>query len=381
MAYSRKLQPESESSDLIYDCMQEPFFKNLKVIELASVLAGPAVGLFFAELGAEVVKIENKLTGGDTTRHWKLPEEDPEAAASAYFHAVNWHKRHLFLDLTAAEDHALLMEMVKSADVIISNYKPGSAEKLGLDSQTLRSANPRLVYAAITAYSDEDPRPGFDVAIQAETGWMFMNGSPDGPPVKMPVALMDLLAAHQLKEGVLLALLQRERTGRGCEVSVSLFDTGVASLANQAANWLNAGHLPQRMGSRHPNIAPYGEIVYSQDNKPLMISTGTEKHFRLLCDVLGLPELPEDERFKTNTARLSNRNNLNEALSRAFRRFDAAVLLAECERNQIPVVPVRDLAEVFELPAARALVLEEKEQDGSVSKRVRTAVFKIKQER
>lgn len=357
--------------------MQDSIFKNLKVIELASVLAGPAVGLFFAELGADVVKIENKQTGGDTTRYWKLPEEDPQDPASAYFHSVNWHKQHLFLDLADPADHARLMEMVQSADLVISNFKPGSAEKMGLGSADLRTANPRLIYAAVTAYGDEDQRPGFDVAIQAETGWMHMNGSPDGPPVKMPVALMDLLAAHQLKEGILVALLQRERTGRGSDVSVSLFDAGVASLANQAANWLNAGHLPGRMGSRHPNIAPYGEIFYTRDDKALMLATGTERHFRLLCRILGLPGLPDDERFGTNTARLSNRNSLSEILAPAFRRFDAAPLLAECETHQVPVAPIRNLAEVFELPAARRLILEQTEPNGATSRRVCTAVFKI----
>ncbi len=354
------------------------FFNNLKVIELASVLAGPAVGMFFAELGAEVIKVENSRTGGDTTRHWKLPQEDKDSPTSAYFHSVNWHKRHIFMDLTKAEDRAQLIDLVKNADVVIANFKPGSAEKLGLDCRSLRDCNPRLIYASISAYGEDDLRPGFDVAIQAETGWMFMNGEPGGPPVKMPVALMDILAAHQLKEGILVALLQRERTGEGSEVTVSLFDAGVASLANQAANWLNVAHLPQRMGSQHPNIAPYGEIFYTNDNKPIILATGTEKQFRELCEILSVPEIAEDERFKTNTLRLSNRAVLNEKLMPAFQKMTAEKILERCHELQVPVAPIRNLEEVFEIPAAKNLILEEPLPDGGVSRRVRTAVFEIR---
>lgn len=353
-------------------------FKNLKIVELASVLAGPAVSMFFAELGADVLKIENRTTGGDTTRHWKMPSEDPADPASAYFHSVNWGKRHVFLDLTQPADRQQLMDWLKDADVVITNFKKGGAEKLGLDCASLAQWNPRLIYASISAYGEDDLRPGFDVAIQAETGWMHMNGEPDGPPVKMPVALMDLLAAHQLKEGILTALLQRERTGLGTEVTVSLFDTGVASLANQAANWLNLAHLPQRMGSRHPNIAPYGEVFYTKDQKPLIVSTGTEQQFRALCAILDASQLAEDARFATNALRLEHRDALAEGLQVAFHNFSSDEILEKCHALQVPVAPIRNLKEVFELPAAKALILEEKMADGRVSKRVKSVVFKLK---
>ncbi len=358
--------------------MQLPIFQNLKVVELASVLAGPAVGMFFAELGAEVLKVENKTTGGDTTRHWKMPSEDPKNPDSAYFYSVNWGKRHVFLDLTQSADRQQLMAWLKEADIVISNFKKGGAEKLGLDCVSLSQLNPRLIYASISAYGEDDLRPGFDVAIQAETGWMHMNGESGGPPVKMPVALMDLLAAHQLKEGVLVALLQRERTGLGSEVTVSLFDAGVASLANQATNWLNLGHLPQRIGSRHPNIAPYGEIFYAQDDRPLIVSAGTEQQFRALCHLLGASQIAEDERFATNALRLEYRDELASQLQAAFRCFPAETILEKCHAAQVPVAPIRNLQEVFDLPAAQDLILEEKTEGGGVSKRVRTAVFKIK---
>jgi crotonobetainyl-CoA:carnitine CoA-transferase CaiB-like acyl-CoA transferase len=358
--------------------MQHQIFQGLKVIELSSVLAGPAVGMFFAELGAEVIKVENKTTGGDTTRHWKMPSEDPANPDSAYFYSVNWGKQHVFLDLTQAADRQQLMHWLKDADVVISNFKKGGAAKLGLDCVSLAQWNPRLIYASISAYGEDDLRPGFDVAIQAETGWMHMNGESGGPPVKMPVALMDLLAAHQLKEGILVALLQRERTGRGCEVTVSLFDAGVASLANQATNWLNLGHLPQRLGSRHPNIAPYGEVFKTQDEKMLIVSAGTEQQFRALCHLLDASQIAENEYFATNALRLENRDELAAQLQAAFRCFDSQTILERCHAAQVPVAPIRNLQEVFDLPAAQDLVLEEVTKSGSVSKRVRTAVFKIK---
>jgi crotonobetainyl-CoA:carnitine CoA-transferase CaiB-like acyl-CoA transferase len=358
--------------------MQSQIFQGLKIVELASVLAGPAVGMFFAELGAEVIKVENKTTGGDTTRHWKMPSEDPASAESAYFYSVNWGKRHVFLDLTQTTDREQLMHWLNEADVVISNFKSGGAEKLGLHFAELKKSNPRLIYASISAYGEDDLRPGFDVAIQAETGWMHMNGEPGSPPVKMPVALMDLLAAHQLKEGILVALLQRERTGKGSEVTVSLFDAGVASLANQATNWLNLAHLPQRIGSRHPNIAPYGEIFLSQDGKMLIVSAGTEQQFRALCFLVDAPQIAEDERFATNALRLQHRDALASQLQAAFRCFPVEVILERCHAASVPVAPIRNLQEVFDLPATQDLILEEKTEAGGVSKRVRTAVFKLK---
>lgn len=357
----------------------DSFFQNLRVVELASVLAGPAAGMFFAELGAQVVKVENRQTGGDTTRHWKLPQENPGSPFSAYFHSVNWNKTSVFLDFSQPEDHRQLLDLIRDADLVIANFKAGSAQKMGLDYPTLSALNPRLIYASVNAYGENDPRPGFDVVIQAETGWIFMNGEPGGVPCKMPVALMDLLAAHQLKEGILCALLNRQQTGKGCEVSVSLFDAGVSSLANQAANFLNLGVVPQRMGSRHPNIAPYGETFFTQDGKPLILSPGTERHFRDLCDCLELPEVRQDARFQTNALRLAHREVLNEMLEPAFRRLPAEEILRRCEERKVPVAPIRNLAEVFEMPAAQDLILEEELPDGEVSKRVRTAVFKVNQ--
>lgn len=352
-------------------------FKDLKIVELASVLAGPAVGLFFAELGAQVIKIENKKTGGDVTRNWKLPQENANEGWSAYFHSVNWNKTHLMIDLSDPSERDKVLAIIQESDIVISNFKAGSALKYSMDAASLRASHPSLIYASITAYGHGDPRPGFDVAMQAETGWIYMNGEANGNPVKMPVALIDILAAHQLKEGILLALLQRYKTHEGCHISVSLYDTGIASLANQAANWLNLQKIPERMGSQHPNIAPYGDIFYSKDNKPLILATGTEQQYQKLLDCLALSELKQDPHFATNALRLQHREKLTAHLSPAFKRWTAEELLSRFQSQKVPVSPIRNLQEVFHSPAAQSLVLDEELPNGQVSKRVKTAIFKI----
>ena len=222
---------------------------GIRVLELASILAGPITGQFLAELGAEVVKIENPATTGDPTRAWRLAGEDTDSSVSAYFSCANWGKRSLALDVADPAGREVIHRLAGTSDIVIASYKPGDDVKLGLDPATLLELEPSLIYGQISAYGRDDPRPGFDAIIQAESGFTFLNGEPDGPPTKMPVALVDLLAAHQLKEGILVALLQRERTGTGRHVHVSLLDAAIASLANQASNYLVAGVVPQRMGS------------------------------------------------------------------------------------------------------------------------------------
>ena len=352
-------------------------FKDLVVLELSSVLAGPAVGMFFAELGARVIKVENKPTGGDVTRSWKLPGESPKSPFSAYYHSVNWGKEAHLMDLKEATDKAQVLSWVQQADIIICNFKAGSATKLGFDYEQLKVLNPRLIYGAIHAYGADDSRPGFDAMIQAETGWVFMNGTPDGPPVKLPVALMDILTAHQLKEGLLVALLKRQQTGKGSLVTVSLFDTGVASLANQASNWLNAGVLPHRKGSQHPNIAPYGDILSTKDQKLIMLGIGNDQQFQKLCNVLSIDAVAEDPKFATNTARLTHRKELIEVLKQAFNKHTIDEIIQACQSQQITVAPINDMRTLFDIPAAKDLILETVLPNGEIAKSVQTTVFKM----
>jgi crotonobetainyl-CoA:carnitine CoA-transferase CaiB-like acyl-CoA transferase len=361
--------------------MTESFFKGqLKIVELASVLAGPAVGMFFAELGAEVVKIENKKTNGDMTRSWKLPSETSDSSYSAYYASVNWGKQSYLLDLEDTADRAQAYQLLGDADIVISNYQNKAAERLGVDHKTLSEHNPKLIFAQLNAFDENSTRPAFDVVLQAEAGFMYMNGEADGPPVKMPVALIDVLAAHQLKEGILLALLRRMQTGKGSYVSTSLFESAVASLVNQATNWLMAGHIPQRMGTQHPNIAPYGDSYKCRDGKAILLAVGTEKQFRNLCNVLKRDELAENGLFSSNAVRVKNRIVLNQILSQQICQFDSAYLLQQLETMGVPAASIRTMQEVFELPAAQSLILEEKLPDATVSKRVKTVAFDIRED-
>ncbi len=348
-------------------------FKDLKIIELASVLAGPAVGQFFAELGATVIKIENSKTGGDVTRKWKLPQEDADDPFSAYYHSTNWGKKTLMLDLSEAEERDVAIGLISGADILIANFKSDSAEKLKMDYGFLKNKNPKLIYANLTAYGEGDNAPGFDVLLQAETGFLYMNGEPDRPPVKMPVALIDILAAHQLKEAILIGLLKRKNTGKGSFVSVSLAKSAIAALANQAANWLNVSHVPQRMGSQHPNISPYGDIFKTKDGEQIIIAVGTEKQFADLCDILNLAELKNDQRFKLNSDRVKNRNELIELLQTGFSKYGRPVLLDKFKEKKVPAGIVQNMQQVFEMPYAQEMILENKHG----GKCVRTVAFEI----
>lgn len=357
--------------------MLNTFFQDLKIIELASVLAGPAVGLFFAELGAEVIKIENKNTCGDITRHWKLPSEDKKAPLSAYYCSVNWNKKSIFVDLNTAEELAQVKELIQEADVVISNFKAGAAQKYGLDYSALQASNTRLIYANLSGFGEEETRPAFDIILQAEAGFLSMSGEPRGNPVKMPVALIDILAAHQLKEAILVSLLQRYKTGKGSFITVSLWETALASLANQATNWLMSGHIPQKMGCIHPNIAPYGDIFYTKDQRPLILAVGTDKHFQMLCQCLNIAQLAEDQRFKSNTNRVENREALQDALKTTFLSFESSKILPLLKENQIPIGEIKNLQQVFEDPKAQKLILKEATTEGKITQRVKTTAFSI----
>jgi len=334
-----------------------PPLAGLRVLELASILAGPVTGQFLAELGAAVIKVENPTTGGDPTRSWWLAAEDANAPVSAYFSCANWGKRSIALDVSTASGRQAVHRLARVSDVVIASYKPGDDAKLGLDPGTLRAINPALIYAQISAYGLDDPRPGFDAIIQAESGFTNLNGEPDGPPTKMPVALVDLLAAHQLKEAILVALLQRERTGAGRHVHVSLLDAAIASLANQASNYLVGGVVPQRMGSEHPNIVPYGAVYRLGDGRELVLAVGTERQWQALTVAIERPDLGADPRFADNRARVRNRQALHEALSEVFAGHDSTALAHRLGEQRVPFGFVNDMAQVFDQPGGQRTLL------------------------
>jgi crotonobetainyl-CoA:carnitine CoA-transferase CaiB-like acyl-CoA transferase len=351
-------------------------FKDLFVIDLSTVLAGPSVGTFFAELGAKVIKIEHKRHP-DVTRSWKLPSEDSTSAISAYFSSVNYGKEYLSLDLTLGEDYDEFCRLVVKADVMLSNFKKGDDLKLGIEDERLCSLNPQLIHGKVNGFGSESDRVAYDLILQAESGLMSMNGDEDGSPTKMPVAFIDVLAAHQLKEGILLALLERKDTGRGKAISVSLYDAAVCSLMNQASNYLMTGEIPKRMGSCHPNIAPYGELFVTQDQKEITFAIGSDRHFSELCRFLGLAELLKEERFRTNAQRVINRLDLEIKLGEKIQHFTAQTLMDHFILKHVPVGLIRNVGEVFQQPEAQRLIREENLQ-GITTKRVTSIAWKEK---
>lgn len=352
-------------------------FEGLKVVELASVLAGPAVGMFFAELGAVVVKIENAKTRGDVTRQWKLPSEPKTKTDSAYYNSINWGKQSILLDVSQVSDLQIAYQYIKEADIVIVNYKFGDASKLKLSYTDIKAIKSDIIYGEITAFGQASPRIGFDVVLQAESGFMYMNGKAGEPPVKMPVALIDILTAHQLKEGILLALIKKLKTGEGALVHVSLIDSAIASLANQATNWLIGKHIPQPMGSLHPNIAPYGELFTTADNKLLVLAVGSNKQFKALCTCLQLKELKDDPRFLNNVDRVRNRQTLQQILQRKIAIYERSEFINLCTQNAIPAGAIRNMEEVFNLPEAQKLLLNFKNEQGMSLQCVKSVVFTI----
>jgi crotonobetainyl-CoA:carnitine CoA-transferase CaiB-like acyl-CoA transferase len=353
------------------------FFKDLKIVELANVLAGPAVGMFFSEQGAEVIKIENKLTYGDVTRTWKLPTEDKNNSFSSYYASVNYNKKKIFVDLTNEREKQQVYNLIEDADIVISNYKPGDDIKLGMDYSTLKHINPNVIYAHLTGFGEKIKRTGYDLILQAEAGFMYMNGTAESGPLKMPVALIDILAAHQMKEGILTALIKKLKTGKGSKITVSLFDAAIASLANQASGWLTAGVNPQPIGSLHPTIAPYGEIFVTKDRKQIVLAIGNNKQFLQLCQTLNILEIAADIKFKTNQDRVYNRNELFKILQSAIEKSDAFDLVSHFLQKDIPAGIIKSVKDIFDDPSSSHLILENKLSDIERSRCVKTVVYQI----
>jgi crotonobetainyl-CoA:carnitine CoA-transferase CaiB-like acyl-CoA transferase len=347
---------------------------NLKIVDLSSVLAGPSVGMFFAELGAEVLKVEHPSLP-DVTRSWKLPVENPELAISGYFSSVNYGKKYLKLDLKVQSDNQTFLEIIKGADILVSNFKHGSEEKLGITDKILREINPKIIIGKINGFGASSDRVAYDLILQAETGFMSMNGTAESGPVKMPVALIDVLAAHQLKEGLLLALLDRATSGVGKTISVSLYDAAVSSLVNQASNYLMCNHIPQRIGSLHPNIAPYGELFTTKSGDTITFAIGNDTHFSVLCHFLALDTLTNDARFNSNQQRVINRSALEVLLQEKIKELETDSVLTNLIHKNIPVGKVKNLKEVFEAESAKEMIREET-IEGQQTKRITSIAFK-----
>lgn len=349
------------------------FFKDLKVIELASVLAGPLAGSFFAEMGANVLKIENKNAGGDVTRSWKLPEEQGKHTPSAYYHSANFGKKVHFLDLGNVQDYNFLVNEIGSADMVLTNYQKATAHKLKIDIDTLRSIKPNICIVQLNAFEYDDPRPGYDLVMQAEAGYISMCGDGD-VLAKMPVAMIDVLASHQIKAAALIALLHKSRTGQGSTMHVSLYKSALSGLVNQATNYLMEGHIAKPIGTRHPNIAPYGELVTSADGSRIMLSIGSDAQFSKFIQSLG-GEVPSN--FSTNVQRLANRTALLEFIQSLVATHDGQYLIQKLKANGIPYAFIKTIKDVFDEEASREVVYDNN-IEGSTGKYVSGIAFQEK---
>ena len=318
---------------------------GVRVLDLSRVLAGPYCSMVLADLGADVVKVE-RPGSGDPTRAWGPPFAEGE---SAYYLCVNRGKRSLSLDLGDPDGLAVARALALRADIVLESFLPGGAGKLGLGYEELAALHPELVYGSIAGYPADSPdadRPGFDFAIQAEGGIMSVTGEASGPPMKVGVAITDITAGMFCAIGVLAALRQRELTGQGRHVEVSLFDSQLAWLANRGSEVLIAGEEPVRLGNAHPAIVPY-EAFATSDGKWVIVAVGTDEQFRRFCLEAGLEGLAADPRFTTNPQRVAHRVEIVEALTRAIAGRTLAESLAAIQRARVPGGAVRSIAEVF----------------------------------
>jgi crotonobetainyl-CoA:carnitine CoA-transferase CaiB-like acyl-CoA transferase len=324
-----------------------------RILDLSRVLAGPLATQTLADLGADVVKVE-RPGDGDDTRHWGPPFAGEDAA---YFLSLNRNKRSVTIDLRSPHGVSAVRRLAADVDVLIENFRPGLMAEVGLGLDGLRAELPRLITCSLTTFSEDAPgasRPGYDIIVQALSGLMGVTGEPDGEPVKAGVALLDVIAGLYATIGVLAALDERERSGRGRHVSVALFDASAAAMVNQAANVLIGGLVPRRMGTAHPNICPY-QAFHAAD-RPFILAAGNDRLFRRTCDVVGHPEWADDDRFSTNEARVRHREQLAGLLEETFGRRPASEWLSALEAAAVPCAPIRTMDEVFDSPEGTALV-------------------------
>lgn len=323
---------------------------GLKVVELARILAGPWAGQILADLGAEVIKVE--APEGDDTRRWGPPfvERDGDRSA-AYFHGCNRGKRSVIADFRTEEGQAFVRDLVRDADILIENFKVGGLRKYGLDHDSLRKVNPRLIYCSITGFGQDGPyahRAGYDYIIQGMGGLMSVTGDPSGQPQKVGVAVSDIFTGVYAATAILAALHQRQRTGEGQQIDMALLDVTTAIMANQSMNYLATGKAPGRIGNAHQNLVPYA--VFDCADGWIILATGNDAQYQRLCAILGLPDLATAASYLTNADRIANRAELTRLLTERTRTRQKADLLAACEAAGVPAGPINDLSEVFADP-------------------------------
>lgn len=348
----------------------KPPLNGVRVLELARILAGPWAGQTLADLGADVLKVENLQ--GDDTRRWGPPfiENSDGSKDASYFHACNRGKRSIALDFNEPESQTVIKNLVKDADVIIENFKLGGLKKFGLDYESLSAINPRLIYCSITGFGQTGPyaaRAGYDFLVQGMSGIMDLTGEPDGPPQKIGVAFADIFTGLYAVIGIQAALAHRQHTGRGQHIDMSLFDCMVGVLANQAMNYLTSGNNPTRAGNTHPNIAPY-EAFPTKDNW-FILAVGNDKQFRRFCDIVGLENLPDDPDFSSNDERVKNQKALSGYIKTQTQKWPRDLLLEALEREGVPASRINTVEEAFNDPQiiAREMLIQLTNGSGELS--------------
>jgi formyl-CoA transferase len=320
---------------------------GIRVLDLTRVVAGPYCSMFLGDLGAEVVKVEQPGFGDDT-RGWGPPFTGGE---SAYYLCINRNKQSITLDLKSIEGVELLRQMTEVADVVIENFRPGTMERLGLGEQELRQFNPRLIYASLTGFGADGPMsdwPGYDLIVQAWGGLMSITGTPEGEPVKVGVAIVDLVAGLMLGKAITAALFARERLGLGQRIDTSLLEAEVASLMNVGSNYLISGKIPSRWGNAHPNIVPYQNFKTADGY--FVLGVASETIWRRFCPAIGRPDLTEDSRFADNAKRVENRTALIALLTEIFLSRTNQTWLKLFNDAEVPCAPVQTVDQVFQSP-------------------------------
>ena len=330
---------------------------GFRVLDLSRILAGPWASQMLADLGAEVIKVE-RPGQGDDTRGWGppyMPDETGQATSeSAYFHGANRGKQSVCIDISSKQGQELIIQLVANCDVLIENFKVGGLKKYGLDYASLKAINPRLVYCSITGFGQTGPyreRAGYDFMIQAMGGLMSVTGEPEGEPMKVGVALSDVMTGLYAANAIRAALIHRLRGGEGQHIDLALLDVQVATLANQSMNYLASGSNPQRLGNAHPNIVPYQ--AFQTADGYLILAVGNDTQFARFCDLAGRPELAHDERFETNRNRVKNRHALIPSLIEIMLSQSTDTWLEQLNQQGIPCGPIASIDQVFDNPQVR----------------------------
>ena len=324
--------------------------KDIKVLDLSRILAGPFGTQILADLGAEVWKVESPW--GDDTRSWGPPFVGDE---SAYYLSANRGKKSIIVNLREERGQKIIKDLAKKADIFVENFKVGNLARFGLDYSSLSEINPGLIYASVTGFGQTGPRaqePGYDAALQGMTGIMSVTGEPDGGPTKVGAAWIDILTGLTSVIGILSALHEKNISGKGQHIDVSLFDVGIACMANIAQSFLATGVSPGRIGNAHPQVAPYQDFKASDGN--FMTAANNDDQFRRLCETVGLPDLAEDSRFTTNALRVENRIDLEELLNSQIGEKSISHWMSKMQSAGLTVTPINTIEDVFKDPQAEA---------------------------